>query len=267
MRDYTLLAYKNYLSALQGSYDFFPTFAELLCMPDLPVSFCAIRHDVDRDPINSLVMARIEKDRGLRSTYYFRTKRHTFKPDIIKAIADLGHDIGYHYESLSDCDGNETLAVEDFKENLEKLRHITPIQTVAMHGQPLSSFDNRCLWLTTERRAILHDDLHIFGEVYLDLDYTDVAYITDASRQWGDIQSGNIRDHVNSKIELPFNSGGGLLKYIETAPPAKLVWQIHPERWNDDTLKWYLKYGQDMAAVLIKKALRRFGYYSRTQKI
>ncbi len=41
---------------------------------------------------------------------------------VIRKIAGLGHEIGYHYESLSACKGDPGRAREDFQANLAKLR-------------------------------------------------------------------------------------------------------------------------------------------------
>jgi len=57
---------------------------------------------VDRKPENALKTARLEDEMGIKATYFFRTIPHTFKPEIIKEIAGMGHGIGYHYENLSE---------------------------------------------------------------------------------------------------------------------------------------------------------------------
>ena len=66
-------------------------------------------------------MAEIENNYGVRSTYYFRAKKNVFVPQIILKIAEMGHEIGYHYECLSDTNGDVEKALIDF-ENLKKLR-------------------------------------------------------------------------------------------------------------------------------------------------
>ena len=43
---------------------------------------------------------------------------------VIKEIAALGHEIGYHYEELTTHKGNVSQALGAFKENLEKLREL-----------------------------------------------------------------------------------------------------------------------------------------------
>ena len=43
----------------------------------------------------------------IKATYFFRTIPHTFKPETIKEIAGMGHEIGYHYENLSEISKEE----------------------------------------------------------------------------------------------------------------------------------------------------------------
>lgn len=97
MRDFTLNAYRHYLGAIKNSYLNILRFDDYFKLDPKPASFCLIRHDVDRRPHNALRMAKLEHSEGLRATYFFRTKRHTFVSDIISTIASLGHEIGYHY--------------------------------------------------------------------------------------------------------------------------------------------------------------------------
>ena len=87
-----------------------------------------------------------------------------YDEEIIKQIADLGHEIGYHYENLSTCGGDLRLSIDDFRLNLEKLRKIYPVETICMHGSPLSKFDNRKLWERYDYR-----DFGIIGEPYFDI--------------------------------------------------------------------------------------------------
>ena len=43
-------------------------------------------------------LARLEADRDVPTTYYFRTS--TFSPDTAAEVERLGHEVGYHYEDL-----------------------------------------------------------------------------------------------------------------------------------------------------------------------
>jgi len=63
-------------------------------------SLVILRHDVDRLPENSLRTAKIEHDLGIRGSYYFRIVQESFDEEVIKKIAALGHEVGYHYEDV-----------------------------------------------------------------------------------------------------------------------------------------------------------------------
>ena len=254
MRDFTLEVYKSYLQAIRASYSNILRFDEFFMAKTIPESFCLIRHDVDRKPKNALQMARLEKEAGIQATYYFRTKPHVFNPEIIKNIVKLGHEIGYHYESLSDANGNMSLAIKDFEMNLSKFREITPIQTISMHGRPFKSFDNRDIWRDQKNHRLLSENYGILGEVYLDVDYQNIAYINDTGRNWSSTQS-NKRDQVNSLIQSDFENGKALSKYLNTDPHPKLVFQIHPERWAGTLTGYAIQWLKDMAINLVKTFL------------
>ena len=64
-----------------------------------------LRHDVDLHPLRSLYIAEIEASEGLQATYYFRTVPESYDEGIIRRIAALGHEAGYHYECLTTCHG------------------------------------------------------------------------------------------------------------------------------------------------------------------
>ena len=71
---------------------FFQTFREYIQNP--PESSIILRHDVDKLPRNSLKFAQIQNKLGIKGSYYFRIVPQSFNPQ----IAELGHEIGYHYE-------------------------------------------------------------------------------------------------------------------------------------------------------------------------
>jgi hypothetical protein len=118
-----------------------------------------------------LKFAKIEAKRGIQGTYYFRTVPQSWDGDIIKQIHNLGHEIGYDYESLTSSKGNLSKAIKDFEKNLNKLREIVPVTTICMHGKPLSKYDNKNLWKHYNYR-----DYGIIAEPYFDLDYKDILY-------------------------------------------------------------------------------------------
>ncbi|GAJ01979.1 unnamed protein product, partial [marine sediment metagenome] len=100
--DFTLEKYEELLQTLED----FRIFTVLSYLEERPKSnFVILRHDVDRKPLNALRMAELENRRGIKSTYYFRSVKGVFNPKIIRKIHGLGHEVGYHYETLSKTKG------------------------------------------------------------------------------------------------------------------------------------------------------------------
>jgi hypothetical protein len=59
----------------------------------------ALRHDVDQHPRSVLEMARIERELGVRSSWYFRWR--TADVRAIATVREAGCAVGFHYETLS----------------------------------------------------------------------------------------------------------------------------------------------------------------------
>ena len=173
-----------------------------------------LRHDVDARKLNSLRFAEIQHERGVKGTYYFRMVPQSYDAGVITKIAELGHEIGYHYEDMDFASSkfdvrNSKLVEEDlyepaieiFKENLKKLRALYPVKTICMHGSPRSPFDNKAIWKKYDYR-----DYDIIGEPYFDIDFNKVFYITDTGRRW-DGDKVSVRDKVDSGLQV---AGSGL---------------------------------------------------------
>jgi len=261
MKDFTLSAYERYLKEIKRSFSLVLRFDEFLQKQVPPQSFCIIRHDVDRRPGNALLMAEIEKRLAVRSTYYFRVKHHAFKPDIIRRISEMGHEVGYHYECLTDSRGDVRAALKDFEIKLLTLREIAPVNTISMHGSPLSRFDNRDLWRDGKNHDLLLQKHSILGEIYLDIDYSEIAYISDTGRNWSRERS-NIRDRVESGLNPDFADGEGLLDYLKARPHPRIIMLFHPERWNERALDRGISYFFDLAVNSCKQ-LRNLALHTK----
>jgi hypothetical protein len=255
MKDFTLNSYQTYLEIIRSNLKQIMTFNEFAANQSIKKEFCLIRHDVDRFPSRALRMAKLENSMGIKASYYFRYKPHVFVPKIAKEIRDLGHEIGYHYECLSDVNGNKDKALELFEKNLTKMRKIAPITTISMHGRPISKFDNRSMW-TKKNRAYLKKKLNVLAELYLDIDYSDIAYINDTGRNWTSTNN-NLRDKVKSNINTNFKTKKELVQFLKDKNHKKLVFQIHPERWSNSNVEWTLQFCQDnlinVAKTLVQK--------------
>lgn len=242
----------------------------------LPHAFVILRHDVDARPQNSLRLARLEHTLGIWGTYYFRIP-HTFQPSIIQEIASLGHEIGYHYETMATIvkEGmrgrrdeetkrrrdEETKrmksAYELFVENLCKFREIVPVTTICMHGSPLSRYDNREIWQKYDYR-----DLGITGDAYLDIDFNRVAYFTDTGRRWNGAEV-SIRDKVSGPFQFNLKTTEELIRAIPQFPDQVMI-TVHPQRWNDAFLPWAGELFLQNAKNIIKRILVKTSAFNRT---
>ena len=222
--------------ALKSKGYFFSTFTNFF--KDNNLENIILRHDVDKLPENSLQFAKIQYSYNIRGTYYFRIIPKIFNDLIIRKIADLGHEIGYHYETMDTCKGNIDLAYDVFCRNLEKLRRITEIKTISMHGSPLSKYDNREIWKKYDYKK-----LGIIGEPYFDVDFNEVLYLTDTGRRW-DGWKASVRDKVPLqeqwiKKDLVFHSTKNIIKACKQDNlPDKIMMNFHPQRWHDDRWPW-----------------------------
>jgi len=234
-RDFTLYAYNNLLEMVKSREYSFPHINEFI---DKPVAKSVLlRHDVDSWPFNALKMAELEAEMGIRATYYFRMSPLSFNRKIIRRIAALGHEIGYHYEDLTTHKGNYEKAIQSFQSNLEILRRFYPVKTIAMHGNPLSRWNNLDLWTRYDYKKF-----GLIGEPYLSLDFNQVLYLTDTGNCW-DGNRYSIRDEVNSRFSFPIHSTRDLIDHInQNKLPDQIMLNVHPARWNDNLFKWFIRY-------------------------
>jgi tetratricopeptide (TPR) repeat protein len=227
--DFTLSKYRELLNFLRDNYSIYTVEGYLVEKPKK--DFVILRHDVDRSPKNALKMAELENELKVRSTYYFRYP-YTFRPKIIKRINELGHEVGYHYETLSKAKGNYEKAIQMFEKELQEFRKLVDVKTISMHGSPLSKYDNRLLWDRYDFR-----EYGIIGEAYLSINDSEILYITDTGRNWGNRH--NIRDKyiwksINGKVE----GTNHLIGILGELRPRKLYITVHPERWGYNLINW-----------------------------
>ena len=263
--DFTLKIYKQLLTALlKGGFNF-QTFREFIITPADRV--VVLRHDVDLLPGNSLVTAKIEHGLGVRGSYYFRIVPESFDESVIKGVYALGHEVGYHYENM-DIVGRRTrvdkttqftredhidAAWDDFKRNLNLFRKLVPVETVAMHGSPRSRFNNLDVWDKYDFR-----ELGIIGEPYLNIDFSDVFYLTDTGRRW-DGASVSVRDKVASGFSGPefvFQSTSEIIAAAEQGRlPSRIMINIHPQRWSDLFIPWIREFAWQNIKNWVKRYL------------
>lgn len=250
--DFTTAVLRELLQAFRQAGYRFMTVRDA-CRGETDGPSVILRHDIDRREHKAVEIAELESREGVIGTYYFRCRR-VFNGAVIHRVADLGHEIGYHYENLSDCGGDMAAALHDFDRKLQQLRVLAPVYTIAMHGAPLSRFDNRDLWRSNDFRRYGLD-----GEAYLSIDFSRIRYLTDTGRCW-DAGATNLRDRavgagLAPPADLP-HSTADLIREVLSGRHAHLYLTCHPERWASGRLEWLALCSNDAAVNLAKRALR-----------
>jgi len=283
--DFTIRKYITLLDALlKSGYKFIP-FQDYFSI-NLE-RFVILRHDVDDKKMNSLHFAEIQNRLGVRGTYYFRMVPQSYDPQVINRIANLGHEIGYHYEDMdfafkkarssqftvrnsqfiAEIQENEKRTAKSellfdetdlydtayvlFKEHLEIIRKLYPVKTICMHGSPRSNYDNKALW-----KKYNYKEMDILGEPYFDLDFNKVLYLTDTGRRW-DGQKVSVRDKVEMPLHFNHLSIRSTHQIIEAAVnkqlPDKIMFTFHPQRWTNSPAAWTSELIRQNAKNIIKR--------------
>lgn len=258
--DLDLLTVENYLSRD--------------CKPD---KFVILRHDIDdeSDLNYALKMAKTEHDLGFHTTYYFRICDNVFDEDTIRTIANMGHEIGYHYEVLGEAEGNYEKAIELFEKHLSKIRTVCEVKTIAQHGGPLRNclniikisnlvklliqylrgenifdkWESKKIWDKYDFR-----DYGIIGEPYLSIDFNEVLYLSDTNRTWIDTKY-RLKDKTKSNNLAKIRKTDDILELIRSEKQPKIHMLVHPSNWKQTFSEWIVWYFLQQIRNIGKKTL------------
>lgn len=207
-----------------------------------------LRHDVDRLPNRAVAMAEAEARLGVRSTYYFRCdRRMRFPAAAMRRIADLGHETGFHYESLSRCRGDNDAALALFERELAACRAVVSVVTVAPHGAPLSAASNMDF-----ASGIGPGEFALLGDA-TGIDFTDILYVTDTVGTFG--SPHNLRDRTQGPMLTAPVHPSRLAEQV--TDNRRIVLSCHPERWPARGLVLLEAQARDLAVNIAKALLRQ----------
>jgi len=245
------------------------TVKDYVLMDEKPDKFVIFRHDIDDevDLYYASKMAKTEDELGFKTTYYFRTCEKVFEPKIIKEIADIGHEIGYHYEVLGEAEGDYSKAIELFESGLNRFKGIYNVKTIAQHGGPLRSGLNvvtlsnmlELLKYIIQRKPVFDHweskdiwkkydfrDYGIIGEPYLSIDFDNVVYLSDTNRSWIDTKY-RLKDRVGAEQSINavknIKRTDDLVEAIESGELQRVHILIHPSNWKEtfgEWVKWFM---------------------------
>jgi len=140
------------------------------------------RHDVDMSPHRALRLAQIEHENGVKATYFWLLHSDFYScfevgiRDIVRAIRDLGHDVGLHFDSTFYGDHDDPASLErrinSERSVLEELAGTT-VKAVSFHNP-------------TEKQLLLFDQpfladlVNAYGKPLRD----GYRYVSDSNGHW-----------------------------------------------------------------------------------
>ena len=171
-----------------------------------------LRHDIDYSLENALKMALIESSLGLNATYFIRMHSKHYNPleyknyKIIKKIACLGHEIGFHQEPDFSNIFFENRQDEYVKNQIRCFADLFDVEVcgVSTHEPNRTGFQ------------ITKENLQYFNlnyEAYCPKLMSDVKYISDSGSRWRE---------------------GDMLEWINKGE-SKLYVLTHPAWWYETT--------------------------------
>ena len=246
--DFTLDKYRELCQAAVNSQYILLTVRAYLTMQNPPQKCIVLRHDVDRKPKKAVRMAEIEKEFGIKATYYFRFNKKVFQRHLIREIANKGHEIGYHYETLDKAKGDYEKAIQIFAHELEEFRRVAEVNTICMHGNPFTRWINRDLWNRYDFK-----DFGLLGEDYLSIPLDKMLYLSDTGRTWSGKQE--VKDYVNKNVKVQIKSTSGLIDVINAGEVDHICIVAHPSRWSKHFTYWLREYAFDTVVNLAKTLL------------
>ncbi|MCK4735857.1 MAG: hypothetical protein KAT65_25610, partial [Methanophagales archaeon] len=181
---------------------------------------------------------------------------------IIRGIANMGHEIGYHYEVMDKAEGDIEKAIRIFEDELKEFRKICDVNTICMHGNPLSKWVNKNIWKKYEFK-----DFGIIGEPYLSIDYTRVLYLTDTGRKWNSRFS--VKDVVgaNSQRNEKMKSTDDVIRMIKEGDIGQICILAHQERWSDSFGAWLKELVWQNVKNVGKAILVKRAYYGKNKGV
>jgi hypothetical protein len=143
LNSFTLDAYRELLAHFQATHEFI-TFSEAAGSPKPTI---LLRHDIDYSLQTALVMARLEAEQGVRSTYFvlfsspFYNVLDAQNIGIPRQLVALGHEVGLHYDVavMQRCD-DPAAALAAQARLLGELSGV-PVRSIAMHNPSVSGAD------------------------------------------------------------------------------------------------------------------------------
>ena len=209
-------SYSNYIELIALLRRCNYTFADYHNYKDL--ARCVIlRHDIDNSIEKAVTIAELEKEQGVKSTFFVLLRTDFYNPAskkgmaCLKKIQSLGHEIGLHFDEMA-YEGLDD--VEDaIKHEACILSDIigTPITTVSMHRPSQKTLD---------ANYDLNPMVNSYGKTF----FNDFKYLSDSRRRWREPALDIIKSGEYDRL------------HILTHP----IWYQEKEETIHDTIKHFV---------------------------
>jgi hypothetical protein len=241
-------------------------------------NYVAIRHDVDYFPDRAKAIAEIEAERRITTTYYIRRRFFDTNLDLVRTIAGLGHQVGYHYEEVDTHQKAPNLqvgrdALGFFIGALLDIDRLGfHIRSICAHGNPMTDVDNRqVVHLLRDPEVLDHlaftydrDEIRtkiierLIGDASIDITGRDFdLYIPDTGRF---NPRFNLKDRIDDCAIAGLRSLDDLDRLLKDGAHRRIYMNMHPDRWSGDPVTWLFDWSLDTVKNILKAILGKSGY-------
>lgn len=212
----------------------------------VPEPYIILKHDVETAVSRAHKMAEIEQRYGHRGSYYVQAYLLNNEKNVLllQQMAQMGHEISYHYDVLDSNLGNMEKACEEFGRDLALFRACGfECATVCQHGNPVVNrvgyHSNRDFF----RDPNVQQSYSEMTDIMVDFKAkagTDYLYFSDAGRKFNlifdpinnDIVSSDDKnvscDDLDEVMNMISESGNGIIS-------------VHPHRWTSCAATYRVK--------------------------
>jgi hypothetical protein len=240
--------------------------------------YVAIRHDVDYFPERALKLAQIEAERKISTTYYIRRRFFDDNIDLVRRIASLGHQIGYHYEEVDTHQKAPNMqvgrdAVGFFIGSLLDIDRLGfQIRTICAHGNPLTDVDNRQVVHLVRDKDYLdklaftydHEIVkskisdRLIGDASIDITGADFdLYIPDTGRF---NPRYNLKDRIDGCAIAGMSDLDDFRRILADPSNRRIYMNMHPDRWSGDMATWLFDFAFDTFKNTVKRFMGKRSY-------
>ena len=242
------------------------------------VNYLVLKHDVETNVPSAYRMAKIEQKHGHCGSYYVQAYllENPENVKLLQQMAQMGHEISYHYDVMDSCKGDMDAAITEFEKNRSQFEQYGFIcATVCQHGNPVVErvgyTSNRDFFRSSRVRELYPHMADIMVN-YPDKYNTSYLYFSDAGRLFKRIYDPINNDVINSDDKnIPYQDLDALLAGLDRE--GGNIISTHPHRWTASAVKYVVKSAifktvKAVAKVLMKipvmkKLMGRFYYLAK----